>query len=68
MKTKQEKKGAQLNLIVPEPVKRAFKAAAAQAGLTLQDAGLKALQDFLERKGNRAGFNSPPDLRLAVIG
>ena len=53
------KNGAQLNLIVPEAVKRSFKAIAAQMGLTLQDAGIKALQDFMESRKGKSSFNHP---------
>ena len=51
-KEAQREEKSQINFAVPVDVKRAFKAVAASRGMTIEEAGVAALKDFLSEMGN----------------
>ena len=63
---KEAKKGiekaskSQINFAVPEHVKRAFKASAASEGMTIEQAGVIALEQFLAKRGS-SFLNADPE-------
>ena len=51
-KEAQREEKSQINFAVPVDVKRAFKAVAASKGMTIEEAWVAALKDFLSEMGN----------------